>query len=413
MNACRSAATAAATALVCITTVCAAPDTGYWPGFLGPNRDGRSPDTGLLKQWPTEGPKLLWKANTLGAGWGSVAVVSGCVYTTGNKADGSALMLIALDAADGKEKWRVAQGPACKHDKYPAARSTPTLDGDRIYVLAGEGRVTCHDALTGKMLWSRECQEMGGKVGNWRYAESVLVLGKVAFVTPGGKNAVVALDKLTGKTLWSSDAEATAGYSSCLALRQDKAIAIVNGTQDGLFAFDGRTGKKLWSSSFAAHNTANCPSPLFSDGMLVWIVGYKKGAVGVKAVCEQGAWTFNEAWHNSDLSTTCGGGVIDNGYVYGAAGSDWACVDLKTGKTKWKAKAFGSGSVCYADGMLYLYSDNGGMIALAPASPAELKIVSNFSVAGKDKSWAYPVVTGGRLYLRYDTNLYCFDVQAH
>jgi outer membrane protein assembly factor BamB len=174
-----------------------------WPGFLGPNRDGNSSAEGLLKQWPENGPTLLWKVENVGPGWSSMAVVDDRIYTTGNEGDSQ--MLICLDL-EGNEQWRVEQGPKCSHRGYPGARSTPTIDGDRIYVTGGDGLVTCHSIDDGKILWKRHMKsEMGGKVGGWRYAESVLILDDLAIVTPGGENAIVALDKMTGEDVWKSD----------------------------------------------------------------------------------------------------------------------------------------------------------------------------------------------------------------
>ena len=188
-----------------------------WPGFLGPDRNGCSPDTGLLKQWPQEGPSLLWKNEAIGPGWSSVAVVNGCVYTSGNEGDNQ--MLICLDGASGKEKWRAAQGPKASNGGYSGARATPTVDGDRIYLTGGDGLITCHSATDGHILWKHDMRsELGGKVGDWIYSESVLVLGKLAIVTPGGPHAMVAFDKTTGASVWKSDAPATAGYSSCVPI---------------------------------------------------------------------------------------------------------------------------------------------------------------------------------------------------
>ena len=265
----------------------AAAGDAEWPGWLGPSRDGRSPDRGLLKQWPPEGPRLLWKVDSIGPGWSTVAVTAGRIYTTGNAGDKQ--MLICLDL-DGKEKWRVEQGPKCNHGKYPGARSTPTVDGQRIYVTGGDGLVTCHGAEDGQIIWKRNMvREMGGKVGGWQYAESVLILDNLAIMTPGGRNALVALDKTTGQDVWKSDVSATAGYSSCIVIGDKDARIIVNGSQSGLFAVDAATGRKIWTSDFASPNTANVPTPAYADGHLFWGVGYGKGGICYKVSRAGGA----------------------------------------------------------------------------------------------------------------------------
>ena len=377
-----------------------------WPGFLGPNRDGISPDTGLLKAWPENGPRLLWQVDSVGAGWSTVSIAKGSLYTTGNGDDNQ--MLICLDL-NGKEKWRVAQGPACQHRKYPGARSTPTVDGDRIYVTGGNGLVTCHRADNGQLVWQRDmAKEMGGEVGGWKYAESVLILDNLAIVTPGGTNAIVALDKATGKDVWKSDISGQAGYSSCIAVKEGGSTIIVNGSQSGLLVVDAKTGKGVYTHEFAVGNTANCPTPAYVDGLLFWAVGYGKGAVCLKATQAGGNWSFEEAWTSKALNCHPGNYVVKNGAVYGK-GRGLVCVDLKTGDTKWQQR-IGAGQTCWADSMIYSFSDSGGKITLV--NPADGSAAGTFKVAGQGRSWAMPVVLDGRLYLRYDTNLYCYEVKA-
>jgi outer membrane protein assembly factor BamB len=382
---------------------------GTWPGWLGPNRDGCSTDTGLLKSWPAGGPPLLWKVDTLGPGWSSVAVANDRVYTTGN-ADGKQ-MLICLDM-NGKDVWRVEQGPRCRHKDYPGARSTPTVDGDRVYVTGGNGLVTCHKAADGQIVWKREmAAELGGKVGGWLYAESVLILDDLAIVTPGGKNGIVALDKATGQEVWKSDASFTAGYSSCIPVRAAGSTILVNGSQNGLVAVDAKTGRKVWENAFAARNTANVPTPAYEGGFLFWAVGYGKGGICFKVDFKDGQWSFQEAWTTRDLNNHPGNYVVSRGRVYGS-GKGLTCVDLQTGQTLWSARDAPPGQCCWADGMAYVLSAAGGKASLVEPSAAEGKVTGKVQVAGTGNSWSHPVVVGGRLYLRYDTNLYCFDVKG-
>jgi outer membrane protein assembly factor BamB len=321
-----------------------------WPTFLGPNRDGCSPDSGLLKQWPPEGPKQLWKVETIGPGWSSVAVVNGCVYTTGNEGDNQ--MLICLDEQSGKEKWRAAQGPKSSHNKYGGARATPTVDGDRIYLTSGDGVLTCHSAKDGRIQWKKNLRsDLGGNVGGWQYAESVTLLGKLAIVTPGGEHAVVALDKMTGNTVWKSDKPATAGYSSLLPITLKGSTVLVNGTQSGLLVVDAKTGKELYRNSFADGNTANAPTPAFSGGFLFWAVGYNKGGICLKVGQANGKWTFEDAWNTRDFACHPGNYVVANGCVYGKGKGALVCADLKTGATQWQERC-AAGQVACADGLL-------------------------------------------------------------
>jgi outer membrane protein assembly factor BamB len=381
-----------------------------WPGFLGPNRDGHSPDKGLVKSWSADGPPLLWKVDNVGPGWSSMAVADGAVYTTGN-ADGNQ-MLICLDIK-GKEKWRVVQGPKAPNGGFPGARSTPTVDGKLVYVTGGAGAVTCHNTSDGKLIWKRGMRsDMGGKVGGWKYAESVLILGKLAIVTPGGKNAIVALDKMTGKTVWKSDASAQAGYSSCISITEGGSTIICNGSQSGLMFIDAKTGKELYRSKFAAPNTANCPTPAYSNGYLFWGVGYGKGSICLKVANSGGKWSFSEAWRSRDISSHPGNYVVNGGMVYGKGRGGLVCVDLKTGETLWKEKV-GAGQVVWADGMLYVFADRGGKMSLVDPSAPSDKVKGSFSVKGSGSSWSHPVIIGGRLYLRYDKNLYCFNMKSN
>ena len=380
-----------------------------WPCFLGPNHDGCSPDKGLLKQWPQEGPKLLWKNEAVGPGWSSASVVNGCVYTTGN--EGESQVLICLDDATGKEKWRAAQGPKSSNG-YSGARATPTVDGDRIYLTGGEGLVTCQSAADGHVIWKTNLQgDLGGKAGGWQYAESVLILGKLAIVTPGGQNPLVALDKMTGAPVWKSDKPAAAGYSSCVPITLGGSTVIVNGSQSGLLVVDAKTGKEIYRNPFADGNVANCPTPAYSDGHIFWAVGYGKGALCLKVSHTAGSWKFEEAWTTRDFECHPGNYVVAQGCVYGKGKGGLICADLKTGAKKWQERTH-AGQTCWADGMLYSLSDSGGKISLVAPTAESDRVKGSFQVAGEGNSWAHPVVINGKLYVRYDKNLYCFDLKA-
>jgi outer membrane protein assembly factor BamB len=385
---------------------CAAQSTD-WPGYLGPTRDGRSPEKGLLKSWPDGGPKLLWKVGDIGAGWSSLAIAGTRILTTGNEND-SQMLYCYSDS--GKLLWKVVQGPKCSNGGFPGARSTPTVDGTRVYVTGGNGLVSCHDLFSGKTVWKRDMvADFGGQAGGWLYAESVLVLGNMAVITPGGKHAIVALNKANGEPLWESDLSVTAGYSSCIAIRGQPGTLIVNGSGDGLVAVDARTGRKVWSHDFAAGNTANCPTPVYADGHIFWSVGYGKGSVCIKLESTGSAWKFSEAWRSNEMSVHVANYIIDKGCVYGGG---FACLDLKTGATRWKSGEVRGGTMCLADGMFYIMGANGGQVWLVEPRADGCKVSGSFKVEGHGESWASPAVVDGRLYLRYDKNIYCYDVKA-
>ncbi len=389
--------------LTLLTSLAVAADSD-WPGWRGPNRDGKSLDKNLLKQWPEEGPKLLWKVNDIGPGYASVAVSGGTVYTSGDIKN--KLVISAIDM-DGKLKWQAEAAPA-----GPAgSRSTPTIDGDNIYLLAGNGLIGCYDAHNGAKKWSHATKEYGGSPGGWAYAESVLIYKNMAIVKPGGKNCIVALDKTNGQTLWTSSGfDAGPEYSSCIAVTFQGQPMIVTGTRQGIVAVDAATGNLLWSNDFSANNTANCPTPAYEDGYVFWSNGYGKGGICLKLKKEAEKVTADVAWTTKDMVCHHGGYLIHEGYIYGNHAGGWACLDLKTGQKKWNKKAVGKGSICFADSMLYLFSEKDGLAGLATCSPEVLEMKGQLKVNGNGPSWAHPVVAGGRLYLRYDTNLYCFDV---
>ncbi|MGA2034670.1 MAG: PQQ-binding-like beta-propeller repeat protein [Thermoguttaceae bacterium] len=380
---------------------------GEWPCWLGPNHDGKSPDTGLLKEWPSAGPTLLWKVTDLGQGYSSVAVAGGAVYVTGEK--DNQLWIRAFDLA-GKQKWRIEHGPSCQAGGQAGSRGTPTIDGRNLYLLSGAGLLGCFDTASGQPKWTCEAKQFGGGPGQWGYAESVLIWGDMAIFKPGGQNCIVALDKRTGQKIWASHGfSAGPEYGSCLPIFRDGQKLLVTGTNEGLMCVNAANGAFLWGNPFSAHNTANCPTPAYSDGYVFWANGYGKGGICIKVARGGKA---SQAWTTPEMVCHHGGYVIDHGCIYGNHDNGWACLDLKTGRKMWQDKGVGKGSLCWADGMLYLLSEQSGHAALATCSPQGLRITGRVKVEGEGPSWAHPVVIGGRLYLRYDKNLYCFDVKG-
>ena len=388
----------------------AAPADAEWPCFHGPNRDAKSPDKGLLKEWPAGGPPLLWKYEGLGQGFSTVSVSGGMIYTTGDI--GGRFVVSALDM-DGKLKWKIDHDAAWTKSSNLGARSTPTIDGGNLYIESGEGLVGCYDAKTGDKKWTRPLSEFGGKPGGWGYAESVLIQGNLAIVTPGGSKCIVALNKLTGEPAWTSSGfSAGAQYGGCVPFTFQNVPLLAAGTAGGLFCVDARTGALAWSNDWCKGNVANCPTPAYADGFVFWSNGYGKGGICMRLSAAGDKVTAEQAWTTKDMVCHHGGYIIDNGYIYGDNGGGVTCLELKTGKVMWKDKGVGKGSVLWADGMLYLFSERGGKAALAACSPTATAMKGEVSVAGNGPSWAHPVVIGGRLYLRYDTNLYCYDVKA-
>ncbi len=384
--------------------------SNQWPGWRGPNRDGKSLDTGLLKRWPEGGPPLLWKVTDIGQGFSNVAVSGGRIYITGD--ENGRLFMHCLDL-NGKRLWKVDVDAAWTKS-HPGSRATPTVDEGNVYLLSGNGVVVCCDAQTGRLKWKRSAKEFGGRPGNWGYAESVLIYKDLAVFKPGGKQCIAALDKTTGRTVWTSTGfSAGPEYSSCIVVEFARRPLIITGTRAGLVCVDARTGRLQWLNPFCANNVANCPTPAYSEGYVFWANGYKKGGVCVKLKLARNRVVADQVYTTKDMVCHHGGYIIDKGYVYGNHNRGWTCLELKTGKVMWNERGVGKGSLCYADGMLYLFSERNGQAALATCSPRGLTITGRVKVDGTGPSWAHPVVVGGRLYLRYDKNLYCFDVRDH
>lgn len=350
---------------------------------------------------------MLWKAEDIGAGFSSVAVADGKVFISGDQ-DGK-LMIFAFDL-DGKRLWKVEHGQA--RGGPEGSRSSPVIDDGKLYLVNGHGLIGCFDAATGQLKWSHSAKEFGGSPGGWGYAESVLIYKNMAIYKPGRKNCIVAFDKNTGEVIWKSTGfEAGPEYSSCILVEFEGQPMVVTGTNRGIVAVDAHTGNLLWSNDWSAGNVANCPTPVYADGYIFWSNGYGKGGICLKLKKTDGKITAETAWTTKELVCHHGGYIVHEGHIYGNHDGGWACLELKTGQRKWFERAVGKGSLCFADGMLYLYGERGGVCALATCSPDGLEIKGQVKVEGKGPSWAHPVVAGGRLYLRYDTNLYCFDVE--
>ncbi|MHC4625604.1 MAG: outer membrane protein assembly factor BamB family protein [Planctomycetota bacterium] len=380
-----------------------------WPCWRGPDRNGISPDTGLLKQWPEAGPKLLWKVDGLGKGFSTVAMAGETIYVTGDVGD--SLTLFALDM-NGKSKWKVPVDRSWTRN-HAGSRSTPTIDEGRLYLLSGHGKAVCMDAGSGDIKWSKTMKSFGGKSGGWGYAESILIYNEMAIVKPGGKNCIIALNKVTGETIWRSKGiKAGPEYSSCIAFDCGGMDVIATGTRSGIVGVSAQTGERLWLNAWCKGNTANCPDPQYSDGYLFWANGYGKGGICLELTPADGKVTAEEVFTTRSLVCQHGGYVIVDGHIYGNHNRGWTCMELETGKVKWYEQAIGKGSLCYADGMLYVFGERGGKAGLLVCSHDSTEVRGTFSVEGSGPSWAHPVVIGGRLYLRYDENLYCFDVKA-
>jgi outer membrane protein assembly factor BamB len=387
-----------------------------WPQFRGPNRDGKSAETGLLKTWPASGPKLLWTSNVnLGKGFSSMSIVKGVIYTTG-LIDGQEY-LFAIDLK-GKLKWKAKYGPG--FSKFPpATRTTPTVDGDRLYVMSSMGKIACLLTADGTEKWSVDtADKFGGKNIRWGIAESVLIIGDKVICTPGGAGAtMVALNKLTGKVIWRTDSLSDiSAYCSPILIKDARKNLIVTMTGSNVIGVNPESGKVLWKYPYRGKCQAHAITPTYSNGQIFITSGYNDGAVMLKLAAD--GKSVKVAWKDDGFDTHHGGVILVDGHVYGTtwkgnSTGNWICVDWKTGKVrfdeKWKCK----GSMVFADGMLYCYEEKGGTVGLVKPTPRGFKVISSFKVpAGDGKHWAHPVVSGGVLYIRHGSALMAYDVKG-
>jgi outer membrane protein assembly factor BamB len=391
-----------------------------WPGWLGPDRTGVSKETGLLAKWPKDGPKLLWKATGLGGGYSTPSVAKGRVYLLGTRDDKE--QVIALEEKGGKELWAREVGPIAREGppSYPGPRSSPTVDGDHLYVLGSDGDLVCL-STAGKEVWRKNLgKDLNGSRGRWAYSESPLIDGGKLICTPGGKSATLAaLEKKDGSVIWKASVPKgnQAAYSSPIVAEAGgirQYIQFLGGTLVGVAAKDG---KLLWTYS-GVRGITNCTTPLFHDNS-VFVTAIARGnastsgAALVKLSADKGEVTAKEVYHIRELANHHGGVVLVGGYVYGTNNDSLLCVDFKTGEMKWKNRSVGKGSIAAADGRLYVRGEDGA-VALVEATPDGYKETGRFKQPERSakKAWPHPVIANGRLYLHDQDVLLCFGVKA-
>jgi outer membrane protein assembly factor BamB len=390
----------------------AALNAADWPQWQGPDRTGLSKETGLLTAWPANGPSLVWTAGGLGNGYGSVAVVGERAFVQGTR--NGRTMVAALNRADGKEVWSKALGEAGNDDRGPGPRGTPTVDGDRMYVLTEGGDLACLKT-DGTAVWQRNIlKDFGGQQLNWLISESPLVDGPHVIVSPGGPGAgMVKLDKMTGKTVWQSkELSDTAGYSSPIVADVQGVRTYMTFTAAAGVGVRASDGKLMFRYPNAANRTANITTPIFNDNKVFFTSAYNTGAGLLGLTVENGAVSAKEIYFTREMRNHHGGVVLVNGYLYGFSDSILTCLEFATGKLMWRDRSVGKGSVMFADGHLYLQGEN-NVVGLAEASPAGYKEKGRFQIADKGlPAWAHPVVSGGRLYIRNQDAVMAYDIKA-
>ena len=379
-----------------------------WPQWRGPNRDGRSAETGLLRAWPAQGPPQVFRAAGLGEGYSSLAIARGKIFTQGQRKEGE--FVLAFDAATGKKLWEAPNGKVFRERRGHGPRGTPTVDGDRVYALAGDGTLGCFDVATGRPLWGYNVVErFGGKVPGWGISESPLIDGDRLIVMPGGKGAaLVALDKKSGNLLWKSQND-SAAYSSAIAFDNGGIRQVVAFSDDAVFAVRADTGALLWRNKRVTNMIANIATPIYAGGFLFVSSDYGTGGALFRL---KGEGKPEEVYFTRDMKNHYSTSVLVGDTLYGFSSSVLTALDFQAGRVRWRDRTVGKGSLIYADGMLYVLGENGAL-ALVEASPDAYREKARFEVTRGDfPVWSPPVIADGKLYLREQDHLYCWDIRA-
>lgn len=390
-----------------------------WPQFRGVNRDGVSNETGLLKSWPESGPKLLWSYEGIGSGWGSAAIVDNQIYVVGDIDKQETLF--ALDS-NGALKWKTTYSERWKRS-FPDARTTPTIDGNNIFVNSGQGNVVCFDRTNGKIKWQVQTVEaFDGEYHSWGIAESPLVVDNLVIATPGGKKAsVVALDKATGKTVWAaSELTEKGNYCSPILVNRGGKKIIITMLADHVVGINAANGKVLWKDAFDDYfphaKDINPVSPLYIGGQFYTTSGYDDG--GALYDLSADGLSVKRVWVDSTLDVHHGGVVAVDGVIYGSnwqgnRDGDWVALDWKTGEVLFEHKWVNKGPIITADGMLYVYTEKEGKVGLVKPNKLKFDLVSSFTVPlGEGEHWAHPSISNGRLYIRHGNALMVYDIKA-
>ncbi len=388
---------------------------GDWPRYRGPTADGTTPEA-IRLSWPSNGPKVLWKT-PLGKSFGSFAVAGNkaCIYQERPPGQESCT---AYNAASGHELWStVVDKTIHENEGGDGPRSTPTMDGDHVYVLSTFLKVQCLAGSNGKMLWSHDlAAEFGGKQLHWGNAASPVVEGNLVIVAGGGAGqSLLAFDKMSGKLAWKCENQqithATPVPATIGGVRQ-----MIFFLQSGLVAVNPESGDVLWKQSFP-YNVSTAASPVVAGDIVYCSAGYGVGGGAYKIEKHGDAFASRQLWRtpggNVNHWTTS---IYHDGCLYGLFGfkqfktEPLKCIDLETGKEKWSQDGFGQGGLVLVDGNLLVQGDQGQLVLVKASPEGYSELARAHPLAGK--CWTMPVVAGGKAFCRSDKEGICLDVSA-
>jgi len=379
--------------------------------WRGPEGNGIYPDKNLLKEWPAEGPQMLWHYDALGKGFSSPVFAGNRIYITGAESEQGFVYVLSLD---GKLITKYPYGTEFT-ESYPGARSSVTIAGDLLYMETGLGSLLCMSTSDGSIKWKKDfLKDFDGLNITWGYTETVVVDQDVLYCTPGGqKNNVMALNRFTGATIWSSPGmQELSAYCTPLVIQLPARKLLVTMTAKSIIGLDASNGKLLWSHPQTNEWSVHANTPVYADGSILCFSGYGQGAPKLRLSADGSSVTLE--WFAKTFDSRMGGAVYVDGYVYGSgdnSGKEWQCLDWKTGEQKYASKEAAKGVVIYADGMLFGYSQRGELF-LAKATPEEFKLAGKITITlGSDQHWAHPVIHEGVLFVRRGNALMAFKIK--
>lgn len=396
--------------LPCLLTVTAAVAAGEWSQWRGPERDGISPETGLLEKWPEGGPEVVFESDGLGAGYSSYAFSGNLLFTQGQR-DGKQY-LIALDSKTGAKKWEREHGSPYSNNRGSGPRGTPVVDGDRVYAIGGDGNLICAKTADGSVVWQVNLLDrFGGSNIRWGMSESPLIDGERLIANAGGRGAgVVAFHKATGKVLWKSQSD-EAGYSSAVPAEVGGVRMYVVLTGEAAIGLRAENGELLWRYEPVANRTANIATPIVDDNQVFVSSDYGTGCALLQLIPQGGGVQAEEVYFNRDMRNHYSSSVLVDGYLYGYSSRILTAMDFETGEVAWRDRAVGKGQVIYADGRLYLLSED-GVVGMAKATPDGYEEISRFEIGRGDyPTWTLPAINDGLLYIRDQDVLAAYKVK--
>ncbi|HKK63376.1 MAG TPA: PQQ-binding-like beta-propeller repeat protein [Bacteroidales bacterium] len=379
--------------------------------FGGPDRNGIYPDTGLMDQWPEGGPELLATFSGIGEGYGSPAVNKDGVYIAG--------MIDSIGHVfhfnhDQELLWQTPIGKEFTY-RYIGSRGTPTIDGDRLYYVASMGEAACLNTKTGEKIWSRNTiEEFNGPEIKWGYTESPLVYEDKVFLTPGGPHKnFIALDKMTGELIWAADFDSTYNvYCSPLIVNHNGEDLILVNTSDYLLMLKPGSGEPVVKHPITHSRENHTIPPIYDDGKLFYASGYGEGATLFQI--KDGQLELDTIYRNDEFDPRMSGIFNYDGVVYGFTHRRkmWMGVDYETGETLFQNRDYGRGCLILADDKFYIYTDKGD-VSLALPAKTKIELVSQFQIPAGTATFAfaYPVIYDGKLYIRYNNDLWVYKIQ--